>query len=92
VPPFQGRRSYFLTPRFGSSPVLNNPSKTSVKRDAASAEPPSDIVWGAAAIGRAVNLSERQAFHLLEQKKLPAKKVGGKHCASVQRLKEACGA
>ena len=36
-----------------------------------------DLVWGAAAIGRELNLrNERQAFYLLESGTLPAQKVG----------------
>ena len=33
-------------------------------------------VWGAAAIARVINRTERQAFHLLERGHLPADKVG----------------
>jgi hypothetical protein len=33
-------------------------------------------VWGARNIGKEINRSPRQAFHLLESGKLPAKKVG----------------
>jgi hypothetical protein len=32
--------------------------------------------WGAKAIGRVINRTERQAFHLLEKGLLPATKVG----------------
>jgi hypothetical protein len=54
---------------------------------------PSDIVWGAADIGRVIGISERAAFHLLENKKLKsAKKVGGRHCGSRAKLLEECGA
>jgi hypothetical protein len=62
------------------------------KRNAPAYEP-SDIVWGAAAIGRVIGKSERAAFHLLESKKLDsAKKVGGRHCASRAKLLAECGA
>ena len=35
-----------------------------------------DLVWGAAAIGKEIGRTERQAFHLLETGRLPARKVG----------------
>jgi hypothetical protein len=41
-----------------------------------------DILWGVAAIGKEINRNPRQTFHLLETGKLPAKKVGGRWCAS----------
>jgi hypothetical protein len=44
------------------------------------------IVWGAAAIGRVVNLSPRQAFYLLEKGLLPAQKVGARWCADERAL------
>jgi hypothetical protein len=47
-----------------------------------------DLVWGAEEIGKAIKLSSRQAFHLLERGKLPAKKVGGRWVASRQKLIE----
>jgi hypothetical protein len=48
----------------------------------------SDLVWGAAAIGRAIGRSERAVFHLLEKQLLPARRIGGRWCASRQRLLE----
>jgi hypothetical protein len=36
-----------------------------------------NLIWGAREIAAALNISERKAFHLLETKKLPAKKIGG---------------
>jgi hypothetical protein len=45
-----------------------------------------DIVWGARAIGEAINRTEHQASYLLERKQLPAKKTGGLWCASRSRL------
>jgi hypothetical protein len=54
------------------------------------ADKPSDIVWGAGAIAKVLNLTERQAFHLLESGKLPAKKTG-RWSASRAKLLESCG-
>jgi hypothetical protein len=45
-----------------------------------------DIVWGAAAIGQVIKRSPRQAVHLLENGRLPARKVGRLWAASRQRL------
>jgi len=49
----------------------------------------SDLVWGGEGIGRAINRTARQAFHLLEDGLLPAKKVGGQWCASRAALRRA---
>jgi hypothetical protein len=49
----------------------------------------SDIVWGAEAIGQVIGRKPRQAFHLLESGCLPAKKLGGRWCASRRKLIEA---
>jgi hypothetical protein len=51
--------------------------------------PASDLVWGGEDIGRAINRTARQAFHLLENGYLPAKKVGGLWCASRAALRRA---
>lgn len=47
-----------------------------------------DAVWGASAIGRVINRSAKQTFHLLESGSLPARKVGGSWVASRRRLRE----
>lgn len=48
-----------------------------------------DLLWGAEAIAKALNLkNRRQAFHLLERGLIPARKVGGQWVASHQRLKQ----
>jgi hypothetical protein len=48
-----------------------------------------DLLWGAAAIARHLNLKNtRQAFHLLESGALPARKVGKSWVASRAKLKE----
>jgi hypothetical protein len=44
--------------------------------------------WGAGGIARILNVSERRAFHLLAQGRLPARKVGGRWCSTPRRLLE----
>lgn len=56
------------------------------------AEIVSEILWGAAEIGKAIGKSPRATFHLLERGLLPARKVGKQWCASRQRLLDALGA
>jgi hypothetical protein len=46
----------------------------------------SDLLWGAAAIGKAIGRSPRAAFHMLESRHLPAKKVGRQWVASRDKL------
>ena len=48
-----------------------------------------DVLWGALAIARAINKSERSVFHLLEAGLLPARKVGKCWVASRRKLIEA---
>ena len=43
-------------------------------------------VWGAAAIGRVIGRSERQAYHLLERTLLDASKVGSLWVSTPRRL------
>jgi hypothetical protein len=45
-----------------------------------------DLVWGAIAIARVIGRSERSTFHMLERNLLPAKRVGGRWCASRRKL------
>jgi hypothetical protein len=47
-----------------------------------------DLVWGCAAIAKTIGRSERSTFHLLSQQLLPAKRVGGRWCASRRKLIE----
>jgi hypothetical protein len=47
-----------------------------------------DLIWGVAAIGREVGRNSRQTFHMLENGRLPAKKVGGRWCASRSGLRQ----
>jgi hypothetical protein len=46
-----------------------------------------DLLWGAEAIGKALDVNPRKAFHLLEKKAIPAKKVGGRWVASRRGLR-----
>ena len=48
-----------------------------------------DLVWGCAAIAQAIGRSERATFHLLENELLPARRVGGRWCASRRKLLDA---
>jgi hypothetical protein len=43
-------------------------------------------VWGAAAIGRVIGRSERQAYHLLERRLLDATKIGAQWVSTPRRL------
>ena len=36
----------------------------------------SDVVWGAANIGRVINANPRRTFYLLEKGLIPARKIG----------------
>jgi hypothetical protein len=45
-----------------------------------------DLIWGATAIAKVIGRSERATFHLLENQLLPAKRIGGRWCASRRRL------
>jgi hypothetical protein len=45
-----------------------------------------DIVWGAREIGKVINRTARQAYYLLEQKRLPARCDNGMYSASRQKL------
>jgi hypothetical protein len=52
------------------------------RSDGAALELAGDLIWGVAGIGREIGRNARQTFHLLENGRLPAKKVGGRWCAS----------
>lgn len=47
-----------------------------------------DLVWGAKAIGKEINLTERKTYYLLETGKLPGKKVGKTWVSSRPALKQ----
>jgi hypothetical protein len=48
--------------------------------------PAPDVIWGCDAIGRVINRTARATFHLLENGRLPARKVGGRWVASRKKL------
>ena len=48
----------------------------------------SELLWGAHAIGKAIGVSRRRAFHMLERGAIPARKIGGRWVASEERLRE----
>ena len=48
-----------------------------------------DLIWGCSAIAEVIGRSERATFHLLKSQLLPAKRVGGRWCASRRKLLEA---
>jgi hypothetical protein len=45
-----------------------------------------DLLWGAEAIGRAINRTRRETFYLLESGRLPAQKIGHRWVASRRDL------
>jgi hypothetical protein len=47
-----------------------------------------DLIWGATAIGRELNLPSRKVFYLLESGRLPAKKVGRSWVTSRTALRQ----
>lgn len=59
------------------------------KQEASKTAEDLDLVWGSAAIARVLNLTERQAFHLLHKKALHpvARKVAGRWCADRPALR-----
>lgn len=57
---------------------------TQTTRAAAAAS--EDLLWGAEAIAAEIKRSRAATFHLLDAGALPAKKVGGRWCASRRRL------
>ncbi len=47
-----------------------------------------DLVWEVKPIAEAIGRTPRQAYHLLETGRLPARKVGGRWCASRSGLRK----
>jgi hypothetical protein len=45
-----------------------------------------NLLWGAEAIARELGVTNRQAFHMLEQGHIPARKVGGRWCSDQDKL------
>ena len=46
------------------------------------------LLWGAKEIGEALGLTERRAYHMLEARRLPARKIGGRWCTSIDALRK----
>lgn len=46
-------------------------------------------LWGAGEIARALRMTERRAFHLLEKRKLPATKFGNRWVSTRRQLLQA---
>jgi len=46
-----------------------------------------DLCWGASNIAKEIGRTREATFHLLASGELPAKKVGGRWCASRRRLR-----
>jgi hypothetical protein len=46
-----------------------------------------DLIWGVRSIAHEIARNPRQTFHLLENGRLPARKVGGRWCASRSGLR-----
>jgi hypothetical protein len=44
-------------------------------------------VWGAAAIGKVINRSPRQTYHLLQTGQIPATQVGRQYVSTRRRLR-----
>lgn len=45
-----------------------------------------DLVWGLKAIAKLIRRTERQAYYMASEGKIPAKQVGGRWVASRQKL------
>jgi hypothetical protein len=43
-------------------------------------------IWGAVGIGKVINRTKRQTYHLLEQRLIDADKVGAQYCSTRRRL------
>jgi len=49
---------------------------------------PLDLIWGRAAIAKAIGRPERATFHMIARGYLPAKRIGGRWVASRRKLIE----
>ena len=47
-----------------------------------------DLVWGVSGIAKEINRSPRQTFHLLENGRIPARKIGARWCATRSALRQ----
>ena len=79
--------------------AVDNPSESGVfegkaleedglKMQTEEPDPKMNVIWGARAIGKVINVNQRQAFHLLETRAIPARKVGGQWTAEENQLRE----
>ena len=64
------------------------PDRQSGERVAEAPRPALDLIWGAEAIAEQINRPVRTTFYLLETRQLPAKKCGGRWCASREALRQ----
>lgn len=46
-----------------------------------------DLCWGAEEIAKEIGRTRQATFHLLSSGEIPAKKVGGRWCASRRKLR-----
>jgi hypothetical protein len=47
----------------------------------------SDLIWGVSALAKEIGKTERQTYHLVETRQIPAGKTGGFIVASRRRLR-----
>lgn len=47
---------------------------------------PMDLIWGLKAIAKLIGRTERQAFYMASEGRIPVKQVGGRWVASRQKL------
>ena len=52
------------------------------------ASPPLDLIWGARAIAAVINKPVKATYHLLEQRAIPARRIGKQWVISRQRLRD----
>ena len=50
-----------------------------------------DLIWGAKSIARALGVTERAAYHMLERREIPARQVGQRWVASRKALEQFFG-
>jgi hypothetical protein len=71
------------------SELAFDPAGQAPRDDASRASTLADyLIWGVTAISREINRNNRQTFHMLENGRLPARKVGGRWCASRNGLRK----
>jgi len=65
------------------------PTGSASKENEVTAENTQQFLWGAAAIAKAIGVSRRRAFYLLERGYIPARKIGDSWVAEASQLREA---